>query len=179
MGTNQLTIVSENYITLGAANVGLLGPNYLSPSLLVSFQPLEGLFSAILQAGEFNDNPPYVPVSIAQTGLISSWAKAVLFEGTLQLAGTNFLGDCAVTVGGVNTPVVPLGGDLYGCNISAFAGLEEELSFSMLTNYGNGLMYLDTIRFSGFAVPEPSALSLVMMAAAGLGLWRVVSRKKS
>jgi hypothetical protein len=99
------------------------------------------------------------------------------FEGTVQLAPTNFATDCGVTVGGVNRPVVPLGGDLYGCDVSAFAGLVEELSFSMLTYQGSGLMYLDAISFSTEAIPEPGASSLVMMVVAGLGLWRLTSRK--
>ncbi|HXI83453.1 MAG TPA: PEP-CTERM sorting domain-containing protein [Verrucomicrobiae bacterium] len=177
IGTNQLTTIGENSITLGNANLGILAPNYLSPAFGAQFQPLQGLYSAILQAGG-TQNQGAQPASIAQTGLIPAGVKSVQFEATIQLTFTNVPSDVAVAVGGVNTPIVPLGGNFYGCDISAFANSEEEISFSMLTNFGNGLMLLDAISFSTQAVPEPSALMLLVIGIGGLACWHRTRRCK-
>ena len=76
-----------------------------------------------------------------------------------------------------SVPVVPLSNDLFGCDISAFAGLEEELRFTMVTNYGNALILLDGITFSPETIPEPSTLSLVILGVAGLICWPRTRRR--
>ena len=171
VGTNQLTQVGHNAISLGAANVGVLGPQN-------AFVPLQGNYSAILQAGEVAGNPG-APASIEQTGLIPSSAKSVRFEGTLQLqeVGAVFTNSLFVTVGGQNVPVVPLGSDLYGCDVSVFAGSTENLEFTMSGAFGNALILLDAITFSPQAIPEPSALCLLAVGIAGVGIWRLTRRK--
>src|SRR5436309_15640808 len=45
-GTNQLTEVGHNLITIGGADVGIWGPNYG-----FGFPPLQGAYTAILQPG--------------------------------------------------------------------------------------------------------------------------------
>lgn len=167
IGTNQLTEVGHNVITLGAANVGIWGPDYGFGLL-----PLQGSYSAILQPGAFNNQG--VSASIAQTGLVPASAKSIQF-----LASLAFTNDLVVTIGGQNAPIIPLGSGSFGCDISVFAGSIEQLEFSIVYNsdHGNDLNLLDAITFSTQAVPEPSISSLVMMSIAGLGLWRFTSRK--
>ena len=176
IGTNIQTSVAHNGVTLGNANVGVLGPDYLSPAFGPEIRALEGLYTAVLQDGG-TPNQGAQPASIAQTGLIPSWAKSVQFEGTLQLGGPTFKDNLAVMVGGQNEAIVPLGNNFYTCDVSAFAGLEEELRFTMVTNYGHALILLDAITFSPTAIPEPSALCLLILGIAGLICWPRTRRR--
>jgi hypothetical protein len=173
IGTNLLTQVGHNVITLGAANVGVWGPDYG-----FGIQPLQGSYSAIIQAGGFNSVEEPLgseggSATIAQMGLIPSSAKSIQFEGTLGLgtAGATFTNTFVFAVGGQSLPVVPLGGDLYGCDISAFTGSVQNISFTMNDDFGNALMLIDAISFSTESIPEPSTLNLVMVSIAALGLW--------
>jgi hypothetical protein len=171
IGTNELTQVGHNAISLGGANVGVLGPTN-------AFQPLQGSYSAILQAGGVVGNPGD-PASIAQTGLIPASAKSVQFEGTLQLQerGAVFTNSLFVTIGDQNVTVVPLGNDIYGCDVSAFANSTEDLEFTMSGAFGNALILLDAITFSPEAIPEPSSLSLVLVGVACLVFWQAARRR--
>jgi hypothetical protein len=172
IGTNQLTQVGHNYITLGDANVGIWGPDYG-----FGLPPLQGSYTAILQAGAFQGDG--LGASIAQTGLIPATAKSIQFEGALQLGsvGATFTNTFVFTVGGQNMSAIPLGGDLYGCDISAFTGSVQNISFTMDDNFGNALMFLDAITFSPEDIPEPSCLSLVLIGVACLAFWQVAHRR--
>lgn len=164
IGTNQLTQVGHNWITLGDANVGLWGPNYGFGLL-----SLEGTYTAILQPGGF-DGQGGQPASIAQTALIPLAASSLRF-----LARLTYTNDLVVSVGGQSTPVVPLGSGSFGCDVSAFAGSVEELRFTIANTHGNDLNFLDAITFSTEAVPEPSAFALT--AAAVMLLFGVRPRR--
>jgi hypothetical protein len=166
--TNQLTQVGHNVITLGAANVGIWGPDYG-----FGYLPLQGNYSAILQAGYFDT------ASIAQTGLIPSSAKSIQFEAALHFQSdesviTNTL---IVTVDGQSLPIVQLGSDLYGSEISAFTGSVQDISFTMNDNFGNALMFLDAITFSPEDIPEPSSLTLVFVGVMCLVSWQAARRR--
>lgn len=148
IGTNQLTQVGHNVITLGNASVSLLGPQYAPP-----YTPLQGNYSATLQAGgDPNNNLLLVPASIAQTGLIPVGAKFMQFLATFPPNTFN------VTVGGMSAPFVALGGNSYVCDVSAFANQIQEIKFTMNTNTGNGLTFLDAISF----IPALGAITSVV-----------------
>jgi hypothetical protein len=165
IGTNQLTQIGHNWITLGDANVGILGPQYLFDT-----QPLEGNYTAILQPGVFNSQG--LSASIAQTGFIPASAKSLQF-----LAFLGYANDLAVTVAGQSIPVVPLGSGSFGCDVSAFAGSTAELRFTIADTHGNDENFLDAITFSTEAVPEPSGLSLVVVGVACLAFWHRARRR--
>ena len=157
IGANQQTQVSHNGITLGAANVGVFGPDYA-----LGLHAIEGIYSAILQDGGTPDQGAQ-PASIAQTGEIPAWANSLRFEGTLSFGSATFKDNVAVSINGQNIPVVQIGGNVYGCDVSAFTNSVNELSFSMVTNYGNALILLDNISFSPQSIPEPTVLDLSAM----------------
>jgi len=165
IGTNQLSQVGHNAITLGAANVGILGPQYPFDT-----QPLQGAYTAILQPGAFDGQG--LPASIAQTGLIPAWAKSMQF-----LAFLGYTNDLVVTIGGQSTPVVPLGSGSFGCDVSAFEGLTEELRFTITDADGNDLNLLDAITFSMESIPEPS--SLLLTALGGVSLIVFLRRRRT
>jgi hypothetical protein len=166
IGTKQLTQVGHNAITLGDANVGIMGPQYS-----FGYQPLEGTYTAILQAGG-TQNEGAQPASIAQTGLIPVWANSLQFEARLF-----YTNDLTVTVGSQNTTVFPLGSGFFGCDISSFAGSVEEMRFTIGAAHGSAPCDLDAISFSAQPIPEPSGLSLLVIGVVALGCWRVTYRK--
>ena len=136
IGTNQLTQVGHNVITLGAASVSLLGPQYAPP-----YTPLQGNYAATLQAGNVIGDPFLHPATIAQTGLIPDGAKFMRFQATF------LFNTLEVAVGGVSTPLVALGNNSYVCDVSAFANQIQEIRFTMNTNFGNSVTFVDAISF--------------------------------
>ena len=136
IGTNQLTGVGHNTITLGAASVSLLGPQYI-----LTYTPLQGNYSATLQAGNVLSDAFLHPASIAQTGLIPDGTKSMRFQATFP--SNTF----EVAVGGLGVPFVALGNNSYLCDVSAFANQTQEIRFTMNTNVGNGLTFVDAIGF--------------------------------
>ncbi len=163
IGTNALTQVSHNLISLGGANVGISGPAY-------TFPPLEGAYTAILQPGPFIGQGP--SVSIAQTGLIPASAKSMRF-----LASLAYTNDLIVSIGGQVAPVIPLGFGSFGCDVSAVTGSVQELEFTIAGTHGNDLNFLDAISFSSEPVPEPSGLSLLVIGVASLIFFHRTRRK--
>jgi len=164
-GTNQLTQVGHNLITIGGADVGIWGPDYG-----FGFPPLQGAYTAILQPGPFIGQGP--SASIAQTGVIPASAKSMRF-----LASLAYTNDLIVTIGGQVAPVIPLGSGSFGCDVSAVTGSVQEIEFTIAGTHGNDLNFLDAISFSTEPVPEPSGLSLLLIGIVGLGILRLTSRK--
>ena len=168
VGTNQLSQVGHNAITLGAANVGVWGPDYgftFQPP-----EPLQGAYTAILQPGGFDGQG--LSASIAQTGLIPASAKSMQF-----LAFLGYTNDLIVTVGGQAVSVVPLGSGSFGCDVSAFTGSVEEIDFTILDSDGNDLNFLDAITFSMESIPEPS--TFLLAALGGVSLVAFLRRKRA
>src|ERR1017187_649483 len=169
LGTNQVTQVLQNNLTLGNASIDILGPDWNTSVIL------QGQYTVELQPGQ---NPftgsGLVNASLAQVGLIPTNAKSIMLEalGT----GTNF----TVSFAGQTISLSAIGSGpnytLFGGDISSFADQVGELRLSTLSPLGAGVL-LDAISFSTQAIPEPSGLSLVMMGIAGLGVWRLASRK--
>ena len=146
-GTTQLFTVA--YSTYGGPfqNVGLVGFNH---------SVIAGNFSAVLgviggQAG-----------SVTQTGLVPSDARSLLFTASPSVKTPSL----AVSLGGANLPFLLLSTSLaynvYGADVSAFAGQTTALSFM---GTAAGFTVLDEIRFSPEAIPEPSAASLMLVGS--------------
>lgn len=167
LGSVQQTTVLYNSLFIGSAVLAILGTN--SP---VGGNIPGNAYTVVLQAGSSS-----LSAAIAQTALIPSTAQSIFFTASLPYAA-----GWQVTIAGQNIPVTQistLGGGyyVYGGNVSAFAGQNQELRFTALFGAGPTVnLYLDSISFSSSPVPEPSALSL--LALGGLLLaW--CSRRKS
>ncbi len=108
----------------------------------------------------------WVNAYISQTGLIPGGTKS------LQLLAT---GPFTVSVGGVNIPMVSLGDNLYGGDVSAFAGNVTELKIINTSPVGlvQNLTTVDDITFSPMAVPEPSGAGLATMVTMAMLVRRI------
>jgi len=165
LGTNQLTSVLHNGLTIGSASISILGPDYFENGII------EGHYTAVLQAG-FDGlvGVGFADASLAQVGLVPASARIL----QLKELGANF----SVTFDGQNIPLSAIGSGanytLYEGDISAFAGQTGELRFSALTTLNqpySGVSF-DSVKFT--SVPEPSVISLVAACAAvmALAFWR-------
>ena len=150
------TIILENDPSLGATAVMLSGPGYYP-----GFGPIDGNYSAVLQG-----IAPGTTASISQTGLIPIGTQTLFFDAEPAF-GIPF-GQLELLIG---TQVVPFAivatepnYTLYGANISQWAGLTEQLTFSAPGGSDNNWI-LDDISFStnSFA-PEPG---IVVLSAIG------------
>ena len=169
-GTNPVTRVTHNLVSLGAANVGLLGPN-LDTRYLLDHS------TAVLQAGT-DMNGELVAATIEQTGLVPLSALSLRFQ-TGKNPGNNLDQNYfSVTIDGQAVPVWLLGTTstryYWGTDISQFAGRSASLSISSLpVNYpANGGFTLDNISF-GSSIPEPSASGLLAVGALLLSWLRI------
>ncbi len=123
---------------------------------------LDGYYSLAFASGyatTFNFPPgPWTTAFISQTGLIPGGTKS------LQLLAT---GPFEVSVGGVDIPMVSLGGNLYGGDVTGFAGTVAELKImnTAPVGYAQVLTTVDDITFSPTAVPEPSLMALTALSA--------------
>lgn len=134
---------------------------------------ISGNYSPLLQGGLTAS-----AATISQTGLVPVGTASLLFEaqqggsGTLQVSlGGQVLSFFALSTGANYT--------LYGANISAFAGLTEQLMFSALNTpgiYPNN-WNIDNIQFSSSPVPEPSMFALIGLGGMFLAClrWRKLS----
>ena len=149
--------------------------------VLVPPVALAGNYSVTLDSGE-TGTAGLSPAAIAQTGLIPPSTSALLF-----LAYGNVNGYLTVTVGGQNIPFIPIAAgpnnsELYGGNISAYAGLTEQLSFTenVMPPNPEPVVYLDNIQFSNQGIPEPGSWALMLCGAAALMVRRFkVFRKQN
>lgn len=178
LGTQQVATALEDNLTLGAPNISILAPNWsYFPGLLPI---IEGNYSALLQAGY---NPGFTPIesaAIAQTGMIPATAQSIEMK-ILPDHNAPMVDELRVTVGGQNIVMVPLQVaatyTLYGGDISAFAGQVEELRIAALPTpqFYNTTLELDSIVFSGLAVPEPSSFGI---GIAALFIAVLIARRK-
>lgn len=165
-GTSVVTQAWHNTVSLGAANISILGPFFTFPGNGIRI--LDGYYSAVIQAGVVS-GPFIVPTMIAQTGLVPADARSIRMEVQPDLR--NETNGFQVTLGGQVISMVPLSTTtnyiVFGGDISAFAGLAAELRISALPlpMDGNTSLELDDITFSSQSIPEPQMGSL---AALGL-----------
>jgi len=143
-GVTQSSI-TYNTVSLGAANVSLLGTNSSSSPVL------EGEFSVALQG---NNSPGSITAAIGQTGQIPFSAMSMTFWGDVSTAVVSFDGQVLspIQTGNIGSYYYS-----YAVDISAFADQTGELLF---TAPSHDSAIIDNIQFSVNPVPEPGALGL-------------------
>ena len=159
----QFNQVIFNSIALDEPAVTIQGTNS------TSLTPIQGNFSVFLQGGSAFANG--TNSAIGQTGQIPSNALSLIFWGYISQTGVLF--------GNQTLSLITLGStanyDIYGADISAFAGQTGQLLFTASKLSG---ALIDNIQFSSSAIPEPSTLALSALGALliGFGRWRNSSR---
>lgn len=178
-GTNQLNTALYNMTYLDTTAISILDTNPLPFGVFGSL--IDGNYTAVLQAGVYDGFTP-TDVSLSQTGLVPTGTKSLSFLAIpSSLAVSNF----TVSLGGVNLNLIsfPVSNEnytLYEADVSAFAGLSEELKFTLLAqnpHVSNRYLSLDDVQFSPEAIPEPSGLSLLALGLTGLVLLHRSHRK--
>jgi len=158
IGANQTGIAWYNDVALDSAALGILSS--ASPYPPSGF--VQGQYCLSLQTSTL---PQFGgPASVAQTGQVPADAQSIQFMGTVPFP-VSFAG----TVIPLSVLSSQAGFNIYGGDISQFAGLTGELR---ITSYGH-FGYLDSLTFSSQPIPEPSTVSLFVV---GLGVlyfrWR-------
>ena len=146
-----------NNLSLGAPTVSIIGPSFPNETGLSS---LEGDYSVLLLFfGNFLGPP-----TLSQTGMIPADAKSINF------LVSNWATEAQVTLNGVAIPVVSIGDGRLAGDVTSFAGLTAQLTFS--TTAARGFpqsFYFDDVRFSASSIPEPSSLWLLGIGVLLLG----------
>jgi hypothetical protein len=146
-------------ISLSGASASIFDTN--APYFML---PIQGNYFAML----LGPGTATVTVSLSQTGQIPLSAKSITFWGDIEGMAVTFNGQ-PLSFAVQNTTA---NYNIYGADISAYAGQSGQLTFSE-TQYGTGK--LDNIQFSSTAVPEPSSFALGILG----GTLLVFTRKKS
>jgi hypothetical protein len=166
LGNTQQTSVLYDNLFIGSAAIAILDTNWggVIPG---------NNFTVALQAGASGSGN--VSASIAQTGLIPSTARSILFEASLPYAA-----GWQVTIAGQNIPVTQISAidsynGVYAGDVSAYSGKVANLEFTALSGGGPTVnLYLDSISFSTSIIPEPSTFGLFALAGLLFSLrrWR-------
>jgi hypothetical protein len=162
-GTNSLTQVGYDFISLGSAGISVID------SSAPAFSPLQGEYSAIL-FGSLGTT-----TMISQTGLVPNGTKSLMMD---IYASDSF----EVTLGGQTINMVPLqtfsNYTLYGGDIASFANQVETLNLLAPPTAVPNIAEFDSIVFSPSSVPEPSVLGLFALGGllSGLRRWRHFAR---
>jgi hypothetical protein len=155
-GGDQETSALYNNVFLDSAGISIVDSN--SPV----GGPIQGHFTAVLQAGVSLTTGQEVQTRLAQTGLIPPGTESVLFKADPR-------GFFHVMIGGQVLSLTSLGNGanykLFGADIHQFAGQSAELRFTAgsddpLANHS--YLFLDGIQFSTQTVPEPGVVSLIL-----------------
>jgi len=156
IGTNQVTQVLQNNLTLGAPSIDILGPNWSYTQII------SGQYAALLQAGTYADRPP-ADAALAQVGQIPTTARSL----QLKESGAPVF----VSLAGQPIALVQIGSGvnyvLYAGDISQFAGQTVELRLTThgTPDYPFQMVNLDDIEFSPVPIPEPNPLSLFALGS--------------
>jgi hypothetical protein len=114
--------------------------------------PIHGKYFVALAGG--NTPGLAVPISLGQTGTIPLGTESMTFWGNI--------GNLQITFGGQSLAFSEIGStanyNIYGANISQFAGDTGQLLFSLPPYAGSAT--LDNIQFSTSQIPEPAILGL-------------------
>ncbi len=158
-GVPQTDII-YNTRPLDAAEVTLQGTQQTNAS---SFTPIDGNFTVELFGASIY--APQQSAAIGQTGQIPTNTMSLIFLG--YSTDVSFDGQSLSLILLDSTPNY----NVYGADISAFAGRTGELLF---TAQPQSLDIIDDIQFSPSAVPEPSKFAFGALGALILGFrrWR-------
>jgi hypothetical protein len=176
LGVTQQSQVQYNTTTLGSASISLLGPTWDAsfPGII------SGNYSVVLQSGlDPNNEAIQDNASIAQTGTIPASVESLQFEALVE--GTfsiSFAGNTLQPI--ILSSAVAASGepyDIYGVNISSYAGQTGELQFTEYFDSHFPFMDLDDISFSPDAVPEPSIVALTAIGGLLFGARKWFARR--
>lgn len=175
IGTNEASLAFYNEGALDSTRLTIIDSAWsASPSSYGIAGPIEGNFTALLQAGVVGDITNPQDISLSQSGFVPSDAKSLLFKAFLSGASANVLG---VTLGGQPVAYFPLATGtnytLFAADIHQWAGQAAELDFTVFAqrpHQYNEYAFLDSIGFSASAIPEPSVVALFCLGALGVGL---------
>jgi hypothetical protein len=179
-GTNLATQAIINGVSLGGVLITVITP---FPTSIFNFTDavIGGIATATLDGGIKPGAGGQWPAAIAQTGLIPPGTSSLRFSVGSH-SDVNYL---SVSLNGQNMPIIPLQSgpnfEIYGADISAFAGSTAELRFTEQPPLSPShspptIAYLDDIQFSDQSIPEPSELSLFALTALFFG-WRFVRKR--
>jgi hypothetical protein len=154
-GGTQVSSITPGYVTLDSPNVSIIGTDFTMWNALI-----DGNYSACLQSGQAPLFSGITTVSIDQTALMPADAQTLLFKASNGALGVSFNGN------NLNYFAVGSGANyvLYAANISSYADQYGTLQFSSPLS-GSSLTFLDDIKISAIAVPEPSTLALGLIGA--------------
>jgi hypothetical protein len=167
--SNGTVLVPFDSFSLGGSVISVFDTN-----AGLGFVPLQGRYTAALFGGSVSAPT----ATIYQTGLVP--------DGTMSLQFAAYSPDAppVVTLGGqtinmvplsqVSRPGFPASYTIYGGDISAFAGLTEQLSISAPSPAGAppSELFLDDIVFSPSTIPEPSPTGLFFLGVLLLSIVR-------
>jgi hypothetical protein len=168
VGGNPLTQATYNLISLGGAEVGIMG-SAANVSVKGATTPvLDGQFSALLTGGA---NPPggLAAASLSQSGLVPAGAESLQMK-----VGNGWGGSFAVTFGAVPISMIPLSRTvaytIYGGSIDGFGGLNKLLTITSPGSEPNpNFVLIDDITFSTQFVPESGTLTLIGLGGVFMG----------
>jgi hypothetical protein len=156
---SQVSQVAYNSMALDEPAVTLQGSNS------TFLTPIQGNFSVLLQGGSvyaYGNGS-----AIGQTGQIPIIAQSLIFWGGDDYVSFNGQPLSIVVLGTGSTPNY----NIYGADISAFAGQTGQLLFTAPKLTG---AVIDNIQFSSSPIPEPNVFALATIGALLFGFrrWR-------
>ena len=156
-GANQQTQVHWAEVSAGSTQASLIGETS-NPSAI------NGGYSLDMFGGN-------VDVSISQVGQVPVDAVSLLFKARFGGPGHQLI----VSMGGVSLPIFDVASapnyNLYGVDVSQFAGMQEDLRFITPKGSPTGPSYwdIDDIVFSTTPVPEPTTGALFALCGLFFG----------
>ena len=156
-----LVYVYYNGYSLSGGSISLISTNAGFPG------PLQGQYWVLFRGTNPNGPDGPIPISLGQTGQIPVWARSISYWGNDQGLQITFNG----AVLAFSTLSTTANYNVYGADISAYAGQTGQLLISALS--GTGGSQFDNIQFSSTAVPEPGTVALIVT-----GGWLLGCRRK-
>ena len=146
--------LSGGSISICDSNSPFSGVNHIQGSYFV-------FLASVNTPGPGND----FTISLGQTGQIPLLARSIEFWGSIGNMQITFAGQSL----DFSTLATTANYNVYGADITAFAGQTGQLLFALPPFTGNA--FLDNIQFSPQVIPEPSTICLFGLGAVLLG-WR-------